>query len=226
MPAARMPLPTQPPAPVPLVERYRIPAGEAQSELVVKNSVFIGSIGAAATVAEAERLIAEVRARYADAHHNAWAYKIGPTAQDLIGFSDDGEPGGTAGRPMLAVLEGSGICQIVAVVTRYFGGTKLGTGGLVRAYGGAVREALKDLPTVEKVLHYVVGFRVDYGLYGTLRYLLPKYNVIPRDEQFAQDVTLKIAIPYDRLSEMQELLRELTQGRVLFAADRMAWCYL
>lgn len=193
---------------------YRVAAGEAQSEVVIKNSVFIGTLGQAEDVAQAQAYIARVRERYADANHNAWAYRISAGPQGLIGSSDDGEPGGTAGRPMLAILEGSGICQVVAVVTRYFGGVKLGTGGLVRAYGGAVREALPMLPTRELVLHYQARFAVDYALYGNLRYLLPRQGVKIVAEAFAADVTLDLALPHDRLDALAEQLRELTNGQV------------
>jgi uncharacterized YigZ family protein len=198
-------------------ERYRIPAAEAQSEQVIKNSIFIGTVGHAPTVEAAHEFVARVRATYADANHNAWAYRMGIEPQAPFGSSDDGEPGGTAGRPMLAVLEGSGLCQIVAVGTRYFGGTKLGTGGLVRAYSGAVREALHELPTVERVLHHVAEITVDYALYGNLRYLLPKHDVITENEQFTDQVTLRIAVPHHRTGELGLLLRELTNGDILLA---------
>jgi len=126
---------------------YRIPAGEGQSELVVKNSVFVGTVGHAPTVEGAEAFITTIKTRYPDANHHAWAFVIDGGPQGAFGSSDDGEPGGTAGRPMLAVLQGSGILQVVVVGTRYWGGIKLGTGGLVRAYSVVAREALKALLT-------------------------------------------------------------------------------
>jgi len=111
------------------VVRYRIPFATSQSELVVRKSVFIGTLTHASNVQAAQDFVAQMQEQYANANHNAWAYKIGGFPQAIIGSSDDGEPGGTAGRPMLAVLEGSDLCEIAAVVTRYFGGIKLGTGG-------------------------------------------------------------------------------------------------
>ncbi|HHX66373.1 MAG TPA: YigZ family protein [Chloroflexi bacterium] len=201
----------------PRVERYRIPAGEVQSELEVKNSIFIGTIGHAPSVEAAQEFIAQIKETYADANHNAWAYRIGLEPQSPFGSSDDGEPGGTAGRPILAVLEGSGLCEVVAVVTRYFGGTKLGTGGLVRAYSGAAREALQSLPTVERVLHHVAEISTDYALYGNLRYLLPRHDVITEDERFTDKATLRIAVPYDRAEEVDTLLRELTNGDIVLS---------
>ena len=197
------------------VLRYRIPVGEAQSELVIKNSVFIGTVGHAPQIERAHAFVARIRARYPDANHHAWAFKITAEPQDIIGSSDDGEPGGTAGRPMLAILEGSGLCEVVAVGTRYWGRVKLGTGGLVRAYSGALREALKGLSTVECVLHRLARLVVDYGLYGNLRHLLPKYGVRTDETLFAEGVTLSLAVPYDHADQVAGLLRELTNGRIL-----------
>lgn len=196
------------------VERYRVPAGSARSEIEIKNSVFFGTVDRARDVRAVEAVIARVRAEFPDANHHAWAYRLSLGPQGLIGSSDDGEPGGTAGRPMLAILEGSGLVEVVAVGTRYFGGIKLGTGGLVRAYGGVVREALLALPSEELVLHRRVRFGVDYGLYGALQYLLPRQNVRVEEEAFAERVTLTLAIPYDRWDEMARQVREMTNGQV------------
>lgn len=196
-------------------ERYRIPIGMAQSEIEAKNSIFVGTVGPAPDVAAAQAFVQRVRERYADANHNAWAYRIDEGPHGALGFSDDGEPRGTAGRPILAILDGSGLLEIVAVVTRYFGGIKLGTGGLVRAYGGAAREALKGVPTAECVLHRLARIEIDYTLYGTLQYTLPRYNVIIDDVQFTDRVTLDLAVPYHRVSDVTTLLRELTNGQVM-----------
>ena len=194
--------------------RLRIPAGRADAEIVVKNSVFYGTVDHAPDVEAAHAFVAELKARYADASHNASAFCISGGPQAVIGSSDDGEPGGTAGRPMLAVLQGSGLVQAVAVVTRYFGGQKLGTGGLVRAYGAAVREALNLLPTTELVLHQVARLRTDYHLLGKLQYLLPQYKVRTLDERYDQAVELEIAIPYPRRDAVAALLRELSNGQI------------
>jgi len=209
----------------PPVERYRVPAGVARSEIEVKNSIFIGTVDRARDVRAAEAVIARVRAEFPDANHHAWAYRLSGGPQGLIGSSDDGEPGGTAGRPMLAILEGSGLVEVVAVGTRYFGGTKLGTGGLVRAYGGVVREALAALSVQELVLHRVVRFDVEYALYGTLQYLLPRLDVRVVEEAFADRVTLQLAIPYHRWDEMVRQVRELTNGQVDLARRQVGERY-
>ena len=196
------------------VECFHMPAGESQAEIVVKNSVFIGNVGHAPGIESAHDFVSAIRAKYSDAGHHAWAFKLSEGPQGKIGSSDDGEPGGTAGRPMLAVLEGSGLHQVVAVVTRYFGGTKLGTGGLVRAYSQAVREALKDLPTAKRVLHRAVSLKVNYALYGSLRYILPKQDVSIEDEQFADSVTLRLAVPTASLADVARTVRDLSNGQV------------
>lgn len=198
-------------------ERLRVPAGVARSESVIKNSIFIGTAGRAADVAAAEAFVAGVRAEFPDANHHAWAYRISGGPQGLIGSSDDGEPGGTAGRPMLAVLEGSGIVEVVVVGTRYFGGVKLGTGGLVRAYSGAARDALAALPVEELVLHRLARINVDYGLYGNFQYLLAKHGVAIEDPAFAERVSMTLAVPYDRWDAVAQLLQELTNGDVVLA---------
>jgi len=196
------------------VERFRVPAREARSESVVKKSTFIGTIGRAESVGAAEAFIARVRSEFPDANHHAWAYRITGGPQGVIGSSDDGEPGGTAGRPMLSVLEASGLVQAVAVATRYFGGTKLGPGGLVRAYSGVVREALAVLPVEERVLHRLARITVDYGLYGNLQYLLLRHGVTMEDPQFADRVSMLLAVPYDRWDAVARLLSELTSGGI------------
>ena len=128
-----------------------IPAEETQAELFVLNSRFIATAGPVFSVEEAKRFVARLRQRYADASHNVPAYIVGHGETVTSHCNDDGEPSGTAGRPALAVLRGSGLGDAAVVITRYFGGTKLGTGGLVRAYSDAVRAVLAILPRAIKV---------------------------------------------------------------------------
>ena len=198
----------------PRVLRYRVPAGRAQSKLVIKASVFIGNVGHGPSAEAALDFVKEVRAAYPDASHHAWAFKITGGPAGVMGSSDDGEPSGTAGRPMLAILEGNGIGEIVIVATRYFGGTKLGLGGLVRAYSGVAREACRLLPTEERVLHRLARIAVSYSVYGELRHLLSRHNVRIEEELFAEKVTLLLAIPYERSGQVADLLLGLTKGQV------------
>ena len=196
------------------VLRYRVPAGDAQSRLVIKHSTFIGTVGRARSAEAARVFIARARSAYPDASHHAWAFKITGGPQALIGSSDDGEPGGTAGRPMLAVLDASGLREVVAVATRYFGGIKLGRGGLVRAYSGVVREALIRLATAECVLHRVGRITVSYALYGRLRSLLARYGVIVEEATFAEEVAMLLAVPYEQTGQVAGLLRDLSSGQI------------
>jgi len=196
---------------------YEVPAGRATAELLIRRSTFIAAVGPAADVATAQAFVAEIKAIYPDASHHASAYRLGGGPQAAIGSSDDGEPGGTAGRPMLAVLEGSGLQQVVAVVTRYFGGIKLGSGGLVRAYGGAVREALRTLPRRTFQLHHLADITCDYALYGKLKYLLPQRRVRILAEAFAADISLQMAVPHPELDTLDDLLRELSNGKIRLA---------
>ncbi len=206
--------------------RYRVPAGEAQSELVIKNSRFIASAGPASDVAAAQAFVARIRAAYPDAHHHAWAFRIGVGSHAQSGSSDDGEPGGTAGRPMLAVLEGSGLSDVVVVGTRYFGGIKLGPGGLVRAYSGAARQALQALPTVVCVLHRLARLSLDYGLYGLVQRLLPRYWARVHEVHFAEQVTAVVAVPYERAPALEAALQALTNGQLNLLDHTVQECYL
>jgi uncharacterized YigZ family protein len=168
--------------------RYPVPADRHQVEQTIDRSRFRCTIARVRTTDEAQAFVKELQATYAEATHNCWAYVVGPPGStDRIGMSDDGEPHGTAGRPMLTVLAHSGIGEIAAVVTRWYGGIKLGTGGLVKAYGGAVQEALLTLPTVERVETVDVHFDVSYAQVGAVLQLLPTVPAELLEQAFAVD---------------------------------------
>src|SRR5829696_7482787 len=157
--------------------RYPIPAAPHRTTDVISRSRFITTIEHASTVEEAEAFVARMRAEFPDATHNCWAYVVGPPGSTArVGMSDDGEPHGTAGRPMLTMLLHGGLGDVAAVVTRYYGGTKLGTGGLVRAYGGAVQEALLGLPRAERVEYAELDIGVEYPHVAAVQQLLPAYE--------------------------------------------------
>src|SRR5690606_18399846 len=150
--------------------RYLIPAGLHRVEQEIKRSRFIASIAHCASRADAEQFVQQMRAEFADAAHNCWAYIAGPPGSQMhIGMSDDGEPKGTAGRPILTVLTHCEVGEIAAVVTRYFGGTKLGTGGLTRAYGGSVKLALTSLPTTQRIEWRALVVTIDYPILDQFR---------------------------------------------------------
>jgi len=193
---------------------YPIPAETIRIENHVVNSHFIATIGPAQTVEAAKAFIVAVRQEMPDATHHVYAYRVGYGSSVIEGMTDDGEPSGTAGPPVLAVLRGADLGDVVIVVTRYFGGTKLGTGGLVRAYGDAARAALAALPLGRRIDKSTVGIEIDYPLYERLERLLPEYEAVIDDREFAAGVTLYVTLPTDRLDALTQAILDLTAGRV------------
>ncbi len=195
--------------------RYPAPAGTVQVEEVIKRSRFIGTAAPASTVEEAQAFIAKTRERYSDATHNAWAFAVGVGDSAARGMSDDGEPSGTAGQPILARIDGSGLGDLVVVVTRYYGGTKLGTGGLVRAYGGVAGEAIKALDVIEKVRVKRIDLEgVHYSHYGPVRGIIEVHGGQVVEEDFGEAVDLRVAIPLDRLTPFANAVRDATAGAI------------
>lgn len=204
--------------------RYPTPAGRVRVQQTISRSRFITTVAAAETPEQARGLVAELRAEFPDATHHCFAYVAGPPASTAqIGMSDDGEPNGTAGRPMLSVLLGSGVGDIAAVVTRFFGGMKLGTGGLVRAYGGGVKAALALLPLQEKVRLQTLRLRGAYQWISALERLLPSYEAQIDERIFDADVTWRLTVPEDHVDTLVAALVELSGGQIQIAAhNRMA----
>ena len=202
------------------VSRYRVPSGAHRVETSVKRSRFIATAARAPTPESAHALVARVREEMPDATHHCWAFVAGPpgsTAQ--IGMSDDGEPHGTAGRPMLETLLHGGIGEIVVVCTRYFGGTKLGTGGLSRAYAEAARGVLASLPTVEKVDRERIAVRIGYAEVDALRRLLAAHEVLIEEEEYGADVRYRLAVPTSGRKGFEDALAELSQGRAIVEGE-------
>lgn len=193
-------------------ESYPIPAKETRVEMMVVNSRFIATAAPAFTVEEAKAFIARIKAEFADATHNVPVYLVGHGASVTAHCSDDGEPSGTAGRPALAVLQGSGLGDVAVVITRYFGGTKLGTGGLVRAYGDAVREALAALPRAAKVSTHVVQVITPYSGFERLRRLIAAHGGEILDEGFEAEVTVRARFAVGRFSAFETALQEAFNG--------------
>ncbi|MBN1487043.1 MAG: YigZ family protein [Anaerolineae bacterium] len=193
-------------------KRYHIPARETRTEITVVNSRFITTAAPVFTVDEAKAFIVRIKEEFADATHNVPAFLVGYGSSVIAHCSDDGEPSGTAGRPALAVLKGSDLGDIAVVVTRYFGGTKLGTGGLVRAYSDAVRAILETLPLAEKVPTHTVMLALPYKLFERVRLLVAAHDGIILDEDFAADVTVTARFTAEYLPEFQAAIRELSSG--------------
>ncbi|MCZ7538723.1 MAG: YigZ family protein [Anaerolineae bacterium] len=194
--------------------KYPIPARTTRVETVVVNSRFIATIGRADTVAEARQFIQAIRDEMPDATHHVYAFKVGYGGSVTEGMSDDGEPSGTAGPPVLTILRGADFGDVVIVVTRYFGGIKLGTGGLVRAYGGAAKEAIAALPVELKIEKQPIGIAVPYSLYERLKLLLAEHQALITDEEFAAEVTVYAALPVDQVASLEAAITHLTAGQV------------
>ncbi len=189
-------------------EEYILLKKGAEAELVEKKSRFIATIRPVSTEDEAAAFIEEIKKKYYDARHNCSAFVIGSKAQ-LTRSSDDGEPSGTAGRPMLEVLLGSEIRNIAVVVTRYFGGTLLGTGGLVRAYSGAVKLALEQCETARQRFGIKLQIKTDYNYVGKIQYLLADRKIEMIDSVYAQDVEMTVIVP---IEEYDRLCKDLTEA--------------
>ena len=195
--------------------RYFAPAGVVQVEDIIKRSRFIGTAGPAASEEAARAFITQMRELYADASHNAWAFSIGVGDSAVQGMSDDGEPGGTAGPPILARIKSSGLGDVVVVVTRYFGGIKLGKGGLVRAYGGTAGQALQALEVVEKVRMRTIQLPgISYNQYGPLRGMIEAHGGRVVEEDFGETIALRVVIPLDRVPAFAKAVADLTAGAI------------
>lgn len=196
------------------MRQYPVPAKETRTEIRVKNSRFIATITPVFSVDEAKAFVSRIKEEYADATHNVPAYVVGHGAAVTAHCNDDGEPAGTAGRPVLAVLQGSGLGDAAIVVTRYFGGTQLGTGGLVRAYGDAVRAVLEETPRALKTLAHTVMIGVPYPLFEQVRLLVAAHKGQILDETFAADVTITARFAVDALPAFDDALQELSNGQL------------
>ena len=200
--------------------RYPIPAQRFRSEIEVERSRFITSVQEVCSAEEAQAFIADVKAEYPDANHNCWAYLIGPPgSSDRIGLSDDGEPHGVAGRPMLTCLQHSGLGDTAVVVTRYFGGVKLGKGGMVKAYTAAVQTALDQLPRGQRIAWCELNATFDYALVTPLERRLPEYEVEILATDYAEKVNVRLRLPKEREAEFRRVFEDLSAGQgVLVAA--------
>ena len=202
---------------IPNGDRYPIPGATHRVEEEVRRSRFITTVAYAPTVEDARAFITSMREEFADASHNCWAYLIGaPGSTGQVGMSDDGEPHGTAGRPMLTVLEHAGVGDIAAVVTRYFGGTLLGKGGLVKAYSGGVQLALERLPLSEQIPSVDLQVVVDYSVITPLQRLFSRFEILSIEEEYSIDVTYSLAIPVEQFEAFRTEVTDLTNGQALF----------
>ncbi|MBT3605458.1 MAG: YigZ family protein [Candidatus Latescibacteria bacterium] len=199
---------------MPTDNRYTIPGETCRVEDEIKRSRFITTLMYTPTEDEARAFIKQMRTEFADASHNCWAYLIGkPGNTGVVGMSDDGEPHGTAGRPMLTVLSHCDLGDITAVVTRYYGGTNLGKGGLVRAYSGGVQHALENVKHTEHIIYAHAIVVIDYPAVESFKRKLPDYEVAITAEEFGADVTFEIKIPEENAASFTLAINELTNGQ-------------
>lgn len=182
-------------------------------EIIEKKSRFIANIKSVETVEEAQAYIEEMKKKYWDARHNCSAFSVG-VEQVTTRCSDDGEPSGTAGKPILEVITGSGIHNIVVVVTRYFGGTLLGTGGLVRAYTDATRAGIENSDIVEKIPGRRVEIAMEYTDLGKIQYLLAQSEVLTEETEYTDRVIVHALFPESDKEMLKKKITEATSGRV------------
>lgn len=183
-----------------------------EDEIVEKKSRFIAHVFPVETEEEALRLIEETKKSYWDARHNCYAFVLGEWA-DVTRCTDDGEPSGTAGRPILEVLTGAGLHNVLVIVTRYFGGTLLGTGGLVRAYSQAAQAGLAASTLVDKLCGRKLEIVTDYNGIGKLQYIIANADIPTIDTDYAEQVTVTVAVPESRCAEFISQVTEATAGQ-------------
>ena len=194
--------------------RYLIPASHHGVEEVIRKSRFITEADHAPDPETARDFVARIRAKFPDATHHCWAYVAGPPGSTKsVGMSDDGEPHGTAGRPMLTALLHGDVGEIVAVCSRYYGGTRLGTGGLSRAYSGGVKLLLESLPTREHVERMTLRVVVDYGSVDTLQRRFREADVIVESQDFGENVEYRLTVPREYADSLSEAVAGVTSGR-------------
>ena len=197
-----------------MLECYKTVYRGSEGEIIEKKSRFIATVRLVESEEEALAFIEEMRKKYWNATHNCYAYVIGER-RELVRCSDDGEPGGTAGRPMLDVLLGENLYNTAVVVTRYFGGTLLGTGGLVRAYSRAVQEGLAQSDIIEKIYGAILQIETDYNGLGKIQYLIGERKIPVLESEYTDKVVLRIILPVGEVEKIQAELVEATNGKVI-----------
>lgn len=193
---------------------YSIPLNQLRREHVVVNSRFIATLAPVFSTEEARAFLARIKKEFADASHNVPVYIIGGGNTVTEYFSDDGEPSGTAGRPALAVLRGSGLGDVAMVITRYFGGTLLGTGGLVKAYTESAQLAVAAVQRGRRVAVHVVMTAIPYNMLERVRLMVARNRGQVLGEDFAADITMTLQFPVESFDDFQDQLRELSAGKI------------
>lgn len=195
---------------------YQIAANEVIDETIINRSRFICYLSNCSSNEAAKNFLKEVQQLHPQARHHCYAFVSShPKNSQCYGFSDDGEPSGTAGRPMLNVLQGSNIGEVCAVVVRYFGGIKLGTGGLQRAYGGSVRQALNLLKTKTKIPMVHKALACQYTQVNDILRMLDAIGGKVVEQKYQEKIALTLAIPEEKLDQVKEQLQTLSSGQLI-----------
>ena len=203
-------------------QKYKILYREGEAEISEKKSRFIAHIAPAQTEEEAQAFVEKIKKQYWDARHNCWAYSVGEI-QPTLRCSDDGEPSGTAGKPMLEVITGEEIHNVVAVVTRYFGGTLLGTGGLIRAYTKSTQEGIKESTVIEKCLGQKISLTCDYTTSGKIQYITATDKIPVLDTIYTDNVTFEMIIPVEELGMVEKKFMEASMGKAVLEKGEEAY---
>ncbi len=202
-------------------EPYLIPATSSLFEEEIKKSRFITYLAHTPGVDAAKAFVDSIKDKHKDARHNCWAFvACGPKESTFWGCSDDGEPSGTAGRPMLGHLSGSGVGEITAVVTRYFGGTKLGTGGLVKAYGGGVKQALAQLETIEKTPHTTLLIQCGYEHVSLVEHVCQEFGADITNRDYSEVLSLTLTLDIRKMKDLKESMINKSSGGISIAAKK------
>jgi uncharacterized YigZ family protein len=197
------------------MQQYSVPAAAIRCEEIIKGSRFISDLIPVDNSKQAKIALQGIRDQFPDATHHCWAYNAGPPGSTRdIGYSDDGEPHGTAGKPILNVLLHAEVGEILAVVTRYYGGTKLGTGGLARAYGGGAQNALSQLELKQKRFYKWVCMRVDYDRQGIIDRYLQDQDAKIDSIDFDQQVNYKIGLDLELYQSQLQAMTNLCAGKI------------
>ncbi len=194
---------------------YLIPAIEKRTQLVIKNSRFIATVAPVFTIEQAREFTTRIRNEFMDASHHVPAYIIGNGQSTIMHCSDNGEPSGTAGKPILSVIKGSGLGDIAIVVTRYYGGTKLGTGGLVQAYGDSAKAVLVDLPRAQKIWVHTVFLSIPYNWIDRVRLKVKLHRGLILDETFTTDVGLILQFPVNFYPAFEKEIIDSSNGKLV-----------
>lgn len=202
-----------------MLDKYKTVYKGGEGEITEKKSRFIATVCHVETEEEALSFIEQTKKKYWDARHNCYVYSVGKN-REFTRCSDDGEPSGTAGRPMLDVILGEQIYNVAAVVTRYFGGILLGTGGLVRAYSKSLQKGLQASVIIEKTYGISLEIITDYNGIGKIQYIAGERGLPVLDSEYSDRVVLHILVPADQVQEVEKAITEGTSGRARMKKEK------